>query len=135
MKLENGGRCRPESASGVRKAPQKPGACELTWPAARASKAERPEAAKERDEARGVSSSNFLAGLIAALHRPGCNEAPGSANRTCTPRRFSEAGPMNRGGLERKLGFSTLFSTVDSALTSLQALGAPSSVGRRLNDA
>ena len=42
---------------------------------------------------------------------------------------------MNRGGLERKLGFSTLFSTVDSALTSLQALGAPSSVGRRLNDA
>src|SRR5271163_3061806 len=31
---------------------------------------------------------------------------------------------MNRGGLERKLGFSTLFSTVDSTLTSLQALGA-----------
>jgi uncharacterized membrane protein YphA (DoxX/SURF4 family) len=31
---------------------------------------------------------------------------------------------MNRDGLERKLGFSTLFSTVDSTLTSLQALGA-----------
>src|SRR5271168_4769067 len=76
MKLEKGGRRRPESASGVRKAPQKPGACELTWPAARASEPERPEAAKERDEGRGVSSINFLAGLIAALHRPGCNEAP-----------------------------------------------------------
>jgi hypothetical protein len=32
------------------------------------------------------------------------------------------AGPTS--GFERKLGFSTLFSTVDSTLTSLQALGA-----------
>jgi len=31
---------------------------------------------------------------------------------------------MNRGGFERKLGLSTLFSAVDSMLTSLQSLGA-----------
>jgi NADH dehydrogenase FAD-containing subunit len=31
---------------------------------------------------------------------------------------------MNRDGLERKLGFSTLFATIDSTLISLQALGA-----------
>ena len=31
---------------------------------------------------------------------------------------------MNRGDLERKLGVSTLLTTVDSTLTLLQALGA-----------
>ena len=31
---------------------------------------------------------------------------------------------MKPGGLDRKLGLATLFSAIDSTLTSLQALGA-----------
>jgi hypothetical protein len=61
MKLEKGGRRRPESASGVAKPCKSLERLSLPGRAARASKAERQEAAKERDEARGISSSSFLA--------------------------------------------------------------------------
>jgi NADH dehydrogenase/putative oxidoreductase len=63
--------------------------------------------------------------LIAAPHRPSCNEPPGVHEyKRAIPRRFSEFDPMKPGGLDRKLGLATLFSAIDSTLTSLQALGA-----------